>query len=314
MIKVEHLTKRFGPTVAVSDVSFSVPKGEVLGFLGPNGAGKTTTMRVLTGYLCADEGTVRIDGAEVSQDSIDIRRTIGYLPENAPLYSDMSVVGYLIFIARLRGMREVKKNLQAMIEACGLERVLKKDIGELSKGYRQRVGLAQAMIHDPEILILDEPTSGLDPAQIIEIRNLIKKIGREKTIILSSHILPEVSATCDRILIIDRGKIVADGTAEELSRQARGEAKIIAVFKDTPHHEVEVAISALAGVSLCRPIGEEGKKTRWEILVSGTEDVGEQIYNLAKDKGWTLTELTHRQADLEDIFLKITDRGKEFNA
>ena len=262
MIEVEHLTKCFGSTVAVSDVSFSVPRGQVLGFLGPNGAGKTTTMRVLTGYFPADEGGVRIDGSLVSQDSIDIRRMIGYLPENAPVYTDMNVVDYLIFIARMRGMHDVKPRLEVMIETCGLEQVLKKDIGELSKGYRQRVGLAQAMIHDPEILILDEPTSGLDPAQIIEIRNLIKEIGKEKTVILSSHILPEVSATCARILIIDNGKIVADGTALELSRQAKGEAKIIAAFKNAPPGEVEAAVSAIEGVSHCRQIGCEGEEVR----------------------------------------------------
>lgn len=311
MIEVEHLSKRFGPTKAVSDISFSVARGEVLGFLGPNGAGKTTTMRILTSYLSADEGRVSIKGVDISRNNLEFRRMIGYLPENAPLYSDMNVVDYLVFIARMRGMRKLQKRLQAMIELCGLERVLKKDIGELSKGYRQRVGLAQAMIHDPDILILDEPTSGLDPAQIIEIRKLLKEIGKEKTVILSSHILPEVSATCDRILIIDRGKIVADGTAEELSRQAQGEEKIIASFKNAQPEQIKTAISALEGVSLCRQLPNE---TEWEILAGRGGDIEERIFRLVVEKGWILTALTPQRINLEDIFLRITTKGKENDA
>jgi ABC-2 type transport system ATP-binding protein len=294
MIEVEHLTKRFGPTKAVSDISFSVARGEVLGFLGPNGAGKTTTMRIMTGYLPADEGRVAINGVDISRNSLEFRRVIGYLPENAPLYSDMNVVDYLVFIARMRGMRKTQKRVQEMIDLCSLERVLKKDIGELSKGYRQRVGLAQAMIHDPDILILDEPTSGLDPAQII------------KTVILSSHILPEVSATCDRILIIDRGKIVADGTAEELSRRAQGEEKVIASFKNAPPEQIRTAISALEGVSVCRQLPDE---TGWEILAGREGDIEERIFHLAVEKGWVLTALTPQRINLEDIFLRITTQG-----
>ena len=212
MIEVKNLTKRYGLTVAVDNVSFDANAGEVLGFLGPNGAGKTTTMRILTCYLSADEGTAKVAGYDVFEESIEVRKRIGYLPESAPLYMDMGVIDYLKFIAQIRHIPKSQRQerIKAVIDTCGLEKVIQKDVGELSRGYRQRLGLAQSLIHDPPILILDEPTSGLDPSQIIEIRNLIKAIGKEKTIIFSTHILPEVSATCSRILIINDGQIVAN--------------------------------------------------------------------------------------------------------
>ena len=224
MIEVKNLTKRYGPTVAVDNVSFSAKSGEVLGFLGPNGAGKTTTMRVLTCYLSADEGNATVDGYDVFDQSVEVRKRIGYLPESAPLYTDMGVIDYLKFIAQVRDIPKSQRQQRTkeVIDICGLERVIQKDVGELSKGYRQRLGLAQSLIHDPPILIMDEPTSGLDPNQIIEIRNLIKEIGKEKMIIFSTHILPEVSATCSRILIINNGKIVANGSPESLADRAKG--------------------------------------------------------------------------------------------
>ena len=225
MIEVRELTKSYGTTVAVNKVSFDAHAGEVLGFLGPNGAGKTTTMRILTCYLSADAGSATVAGHDVFEESVEVRKQIGYLPESAPLYSDMGVIEYLNFMTQVRHIpkSQRKERTRAVIDICGLEGVIQKDIGELSKGYRQRVGLAQSLIHDPPILILDEPTSGLDPSQIIEIRNLIKNIGQEKLVLFSTHILPEVSATCSRILIINNGKIVANGTPEELSSQAEGE-------------------------------------------------------------------------------------------
>ena len=214
MIEAKNLTKRFGDTLAVDTISFTVNKGGIVGLLGPNGAGKTTTMRILTCYLAADSGTATIAGKNVFTQSLEVRRCIGYLPENNPLYTEMGVVDYLKFIAQIRHIprKKIKTQVKEMVEVCGLEPVLNKKIDELSKGFRQRVGLAQAMIHNPEVLIFDEPTVGLDPNQIVEIRELIKRMGAEKTVILSSHILPEVSATCKQVIIMNRGRIVASGT------------------------------------------------------------------------------------------------------
>ena len=223
-IVVENLTKKYGAQRAVDDISFKVKTGEILGFLGPNGAGKTTTMKAITTYLTPNEGNIYVGDFSVNDKPEDVKKSIGYLPENNPLYSDMPVLDYLKFVAKLQGIEKskIKGKLLEMIRITGLEGEKHKKINELSKGYKQRVGLAQALIHDPEVLILDEPTSGLDPNQIVEIRELIKKIGREKTVILSSHILAEVEATCDRILIINKGKIVADGTSKDLRKQSEG--------------------------------------------------------------------------------------------
>ena len=224
MIEVKGVTKTFGETVAVDNLSFEVKRGEVLGFLGPNGAGKTTMMRIITCYMPANDGTVTVAGHDTLADSFHVRERIGYLPESAPLYLDMDVTDYLSFVAQVRGIASDARRdrIKKIAEVCGLEEVIGQDIGTLSKGFRQRVGLAQALIHNPDILILDEPTTGLDPAQIIEIRELIKRIGKEKTVILCSHILPEVSATCDRILIINEGRKVASGTPDELAAATEG--------------------------------------------------------------------------------------------
>ena len=224
-IVVENLTKKYGVQKAVNDVSFRINTGEVVGFLGPNGAGKTTTMKMITCFMAPTDGDVSVEGASVLADPETVKKKIGYLPENNPLYLDMPIVEYLRFTAEIQGVAvsDVPSRIAAMIESCGLGTEKHKTIGELSKGYRQRVGLAQAMIHDPEVLIFDEPTSGLDPNQIVEIRKLIKELGKEKTVILSSHILSEVEATCGRILIINKGRIVADGTADTLRQQARGQ-------------------------------------------------------------------------------------------
>ncbi|MBN1546016.1 MAG: ATP-binding cassette domain-containing protein, partial [Syntrophaceae bacterium] len=224
MIEVERITKRYADTVAVDALSFQVQKGEILGLLGPNGAGKTTTMRILTGYLAADAGNATVAGWDVAEHSLEARSHIGYLPENNPLYQDMDVRAYLSFIAAMRGLprAELRNRVNHVVEMTGLDKMVHKLIGELSKGYCQRVGLAQAMVHDPEILILDEPTVGLDPNQIVEIRSLIRSFGKEKTVILSSHILPEVAATCSRIIILNRGKLAGSGTPEEMAARSRG--------------------------------------------------------------------------------------------
>jgi len=221
MIKVEGLTKRYGDVTAIEDLSFQVEKGEIVGFLGPNGAGKTTTMRIITGFLASTDGTVSVSGQDIFEKPMEVKKRIGYLPEQPPLYADMTVAGYLKFVAKIKGVpRSTRADaIDRMVERCGLKDVRKKIIGKLSKGYRQRVGLAQAMIHDPQVLILDEPTIGLDPKQIIEIRELVKSLAGDQTIILSTHILPEVTMICQRCLIIDRGRIVADDSLEALTAE-----------------------------------------------------------------------------------------------
>ncbi len=310
MINARHLAKNFGPTMALKEITFEVAKGEVLGFLGPNGAGKTTTMRILTCYHPADTGTATIAGFDVFENPLEVRKLIGYLPENNPLYTDMGIVDYLDFIARVRGIPSSRKREQIkyVIELCGLQSELRKDIGELSKGYRQRVGLAQALIHDPDILILDEPTIGLDPTQIIEIRELIKAIGKEKTIILSSHILPEVSATCDRIIIISQGEIVGTGTPEEMAARAKG-GEIIYITVRGPFEEVQQKLKTLKNVKevvLCINRGEG--LNQFEIKSDIGIDLSEELFFLVSQNGWSLTELYKETANLEDIFLQLTTK------
>jgi ABC-2 type transport system ATP-binding protein len=310
MINAKHLAKNFGPTMALKEITFEVAKGEVLGFLGPNGAGKTTTMRILTCYHPADTGTATIAGFDVFENPLEVRKLIGYLPENNPLYTDMGIVDYLQFIAQIRGIPSSKKRNQIkyVIELCGLQSELRKDIGHLSKGYRQRVGLAQALIHDPDILILDEPTIGLDPTQIIEIRELIKTIGKEKTIILSSHILPEVSATCDRIIIINQGEIVGRGKPEEMAARAQGgEITYITVRGPLEAvHEKLKAVPTVQEVVLCTDKG--GGLNQFEIKSDIGVDLSEELFFLVTNNGWSLTELYKETANLEDIFLKLTTK------
>lgn len=310
MIEVRNLTKRFGPTVAVNDVSFDVPGGEVVGFLGPNGAGKTTTMRVLTCYLPADSGKVTVSGFDIFEHPVEVRRRIGYLPESAPLYLEMGVVEYLQFVAGMRGIPppEHGSRIRRMIEICGLGPMLQKNIGELSKGFRQRVGLAATLIHDPEVLVLDEPTTGLDPNQIIEIRELIKQIGRAKTVILSTHILPEVEATCSRVLIINDGSIVASGTTEELTRMAAGKSTIQVAFK-APPQAVEPKLRAVPGVETLRSLSDhwpEDGRSRYEVVSPSGGDMEEALFRLAVDNGWVMTELHSTVLSLEQVFLQLT--------
>ncbi len=310
MITASHLSKNFGPTKALNDVSFEVKKGEVLGFLGPNGAGKTTTMRILACYHPANSGTATIAGFDVFENPLEVRKLIGYLPENNPLYMDMGVVDYLEFIAKIRAIppSKRKEQIRHVIELCGLRKELGKDIGELSKGFCQRVGLAQALIHDPDILILDEPTIGLDPTQIIEIRELIKKIGKEKTIILSSHILPEVSATCDRIIIIHQGEIVGSGTPEEMANESKGE-EIIYITIRGPLKEIQSKLEAMEKIKEFKKIGgKEDGLNQFEIKSALGVDLSEELFFLVAQNGWSLTELHKETANLENIFLQLTTK------
>lgn len=306
MINVDRLTKTFGLERAVDDISFEVERGEVLGFLGPNGAGKSTTMRVLTCYLPPTAGHVTINGLDVTTDSLAVRRLIGYLPENTPLYPDMAVRDYLRFVAAIREMSpaDVRSRISYVVDVCGLTGVLSKRIETLSKGYRQRVGLAQAMLHDPEILILDEPTSGLDPNQIVEIRDLVLSLGQEKTVILSTHILPEVEASCDRVLIINRGKIVADGSPESLQAQFQGDQRLLFGISGDGTG-VEEALRGLYGIRVLEHAAENGA-TVFTLGVSGTEDVRPDLFRLAVQNQWILTELHREEARLEDVFRQLT--------
>ena len=305
-IVIERLTKKYGVQRAVDDISFKVKTGEVLGFLGPNGAGKTTTMKAITSYLIPDAGEIRVGDISVFQDPQEVKKVIGYLPEHNPLYTDMTVIDYLKFVAELQGIDKsrLRERLLEMVTVCGLEGEKHKKINELSKGYRQRVGLAQALIHDPDVLILDEPTTGLDPNQIVEIRELIKKIGREKTVILSSHILAEVEATCDRILIISKGKIVADGTAEELRKHAQGKEILRLTIEEADRNEVITALQELETVDLADPI--DGKEDSYEVQSRPELSSRKPIFQLCVEKGWMLTEMTPIVTKLEDIFHELT--------
>ncbi len=305
-IIVENLTKKFGTQRAVDNVSFIVKTGEVLGFLGPNGAGKTTTMRAITTFLTPNEGTIKIGNLSIYDHPDEIKKHIGYLPENNPLYQDMPVIDYLKFTAELYGIEKskIKSKILEMVNLCGLEGEKHKKIGELSKGYQQRVGLAQALIHDPEVLIFDEPTAGLDPNQIVEIRKLIKKIGKEKTVILSSHILAEVEATCDRIMIINKGKIVADGTSEELRKHAQGKEILKITIEDGDVNEIFKALQKIDSIEVVDFIDKN--LNSFEIQSKPEMSSKKAIFKMCVEKAWTLTELTPFETKLEDIFRELT--------
>lgn len=310
-IAVRNLVKRYGDTPAIDDISFDVKTGEILGFLGPNGAGKTTTMKIITCYIPPSSGTVEVDGLDIAARSLEVRRKIGYLPEMNPLYYDMNVLDYLEYSAQLHALRggAVQQRMKEMVHVCGLEEVRHKDIGELSKGYRQRVGLAQAMIHDPEVLILDEPTSGLDPNQIVEIRNLIKQLGRAKTVVLSTHILSEVQATCDRVLIIHEGKIVADGTPAQLQQDFQGADTITLEVRAPgadPLKDVAPKLRAVAYVSGVSLIDHADAACRFEIHAEKGNDIREPLFRIAVSEGWVVLEMHRRVTTLEEVFHKLT--------
>ncbi|MFP4469602.1 MAG: ATP-binding cassette domain-containing protein [Bacteroidota bacterium] len=305
-IVVKNLTKIYGTQRAVDDISFRVKTGEVLGFLGPNGAGKTTTMKAITTYLNPDEGDIKVGEFSIHEHPEDIKRNIGYLPESNPLYQEMPIIDYLKFVANLQGIpsEKIKERIREMVLVCGLEGEKHKKISELSKGYRQRVGLAQALIHDPEVLILDEPTTGLDPNQIVEIRELIKKIGREKTVILSSHILAEVEATCDRIMIINKGKIVADGTSEELRKHAQGKEILKVTIEGAENNDAFEKLSSLETVELVDRINA-GAGT-FEVQSRQGQSSRKAIFRLCVDNNWVLTQLCPVETKLEDVFRELT--------
>ena len=305
MIEVRTLSKSYGAERAVDAISFEVAQGEIIGFLGPNGAGKTTTMKVITGYLPPTEGTALINGLNVSEHPLEIREQIGYLPESTPLYSDMVTWDYLAFVAAMRGIPKERHNdrIVEMARACGLREVLAKRIDTLSKGYRQRVGLAQAMIHDPPILILDEPTSGLDPNQIVEIRELIRSIGHHKTVVLSTHILPEVQVSCDRVIIINQGRIVADGSPDELQSSLSGEERIEFSVRASEEDVSRVLSDWDAARMIDRTIDTSGEL---QFTLAAERDIRADLFRLAVAHGWTLTGLTRKQSSLEDVFRQLT--------
>lgn len=306
-ILVQNLSKNYDQRPAVDDISFEVKTGEILGFLGPNGAGKTTTMKIITCYLAASKGDVLVNNKSIHDDQEAVKQLIGYLPENNPLYEDMTVMDYLNYTAQLQRIKPdiINKRIIEMIRLCGLDIEKHKLISELSKGYRQRVGLAQAMIHDPEILILDEPTTGLDPNQIIEIRNLIRELGKEKTVILSTHILPEVEATCDRILIINKGKIVADGTPETLRKQSQGNELLRISIEDyDSRDELINKVQALETVGMIDSLN--GLNNSFMVTSREGKSSKRDIFNLCVDNKWFLSEMTPVETKLEDIFRNLT--------
>ncbi|MCC6461823.1 MAG: gliding motility-associated ABC transporter ATP-binding subunit GldA [Saprospiraceae bacterium] len=301
-VKVKNLSKVYGAQRAVDDLSFEARKGEVLGFLGPNGAGKTTTMKIITGYLPQTEGQVEVCGFDVNARPMEARACIGYLPEHNPLYKDMYVREYLEFTAGLHAIARVRQRVDEMVERTGLSSHRHKHIGELSKGYRQRVGLAQAMLHDPQVLILDEPTSGLDPNQIVEIRQLIKELGREKTVILSTHILGEVEAVCDRAIIINQGKIAADATISDLKKQFTGQSIVTVEFGKPVDKKL---LAGIAGVQAVQSLGGN----RWQLSAATDHDLRADVSAFASQQGLPLLELHKEVFSVEEVFQQLTKQG-----
>ncbi len=301
MIQVQNLSKHYGPVPAVHDLNFTVQKGEVVGFLGPNGAGKTTTMRILTGYMPPTSGCTRIAGYDTLTQSIEARRHIGYLPESVPLYPEMSVRGYLNFMARLRGVQSRQAAVQRAMEMVNITERANTLIGKLSKGYRQRVGLAQALVHNPDVLILDEPTIGLDPRQIIEVRELIKQLAGQHTVLLSTHILPEVEQICTRVLIINKGQIVTEGAPNSLSAHLR-QGERVTVQVTSGGADITPTLSKIGGIQSIIPLDHD----RYEIRTAPGQDVRAQIAAAIVHQGWGLLELHATSMSLEDIFLQLT--------
>jgi len=306
MIDVKTISKRFGATVAVDKVTFTVEKGEIVGFLGPNGVGKSTTMRILTTYLIPDEGTAAVEGFDIVAQPQEVRALVGYLPESVPLYNEMRVEEYLYFIAQARRipLRERARRVEAIIDRVGLRAVTKKNCGNLSKGFRQRVGVAQALIHDPPVLVLDEPTSGLDPQQIIEIRDLIRNISAEKVVVFSTHILQEIEAICKRIVIINQGRIAANGTPAELARKVLGGIRFRGRVQGGAD-EVRESLARLEGVRDVHVEQQNGTAT-FRLVFTKPEDPGLAFGRLAHEKGWPVLEASTEKSSLEDVYLAIT--------
>jgi ABC-2 type transport system ATP-binding protein len=307
LITVENLSKRYATKTAIEGMSFQVEKGEILGFLGPNGAGKTTTMRIITGYMPASEGTVRVDGYDVFDNPLDVRRRIGYLPENPPLYLEMTVTGYLRFVAKIKGVPKDKihQEVARVMERASIADVKERIIAKLSKGYKQRVGIAQALLNDPPVLILDEPTIGLDPKQIHEVRELVKDLAGQHTVVLSTHILPEVEQTCHRVIIIDRGKIVAVDTPQNLRLQLQG-AERVSIEVQGPASEIISKLKAMPGVVNIQKIAENDSRHRFQVEGELRKDIRSDLARMIVQNGWGLYELQSATMSLEDIFLKLT--------
>ena len=307
MIEVQHLTKRYGPVTAVEDVSFRVERGEILGFLGPNGAGKTTTMRILTGYMPATDGKAIVAGFDVFDQPVEAKRRTGYLPETPPLYPDMSVIEYLTFVAKIKGVPAAERSsrIQAVMDRTRILDVANRLCSRLSKGYRQRVGLAQALIHNPDVLILDEPTAGLDPKQIIETRELIKELAGNHTIILSTHILPEVSQTCQRVVIINKGHVVAVDTPDNLTARLRG-SETMYLQVDAHGADVSAALGRVAGVRRVVESDHRQGMVGYEVESERGHDVRRDLARAVVTSGWGLLELRPMRMSLEEIFLSLT--------
>jgi gliding motility-associated transport system ATP-binding protein len=308
MIHIESLTKYYNDLCAVDQISFDITKGEIMGLLGPNGAGKTTTLQILTGFLRPTAGSIRVKDYSIDEDSLQIKKLLGYLPESAPLYHDMLVYDYLDYVANLRGIDSLKKisRIRHLADLCGISEVMHKTINELSKGFKQRVGLAHAMMDDPEILVLDEPTSGLDPNQIIEIRDIIKQIGKEKTVILSTHILSEAEATCDRIVIINKGKIVANDTTQTLKQSASGSNLINISLQNAEFESVKQQLTSISEISDIVQVSNDSGILNLKLTCMSSADIRGDVYKKVRQTDWILIEMHQETQTLENIFRELT--------
>ena len=315
MIRIDSLSKDFGSVKAVRSISFSLNDGEIVGFLGANGAGKSTTLKMMTGYLTPTAGNVYVDDQNIIDNSLDIQKQIGYLPELNPLYAEMKVHEYLKFHAEIRHIigEEFNKALKRVVGECGLKGVVHRTVGNCSKGYKQRIGLAAAMIHDPKILILDEPVSGLDPNQIVEIRELIKKLGKEKLVLMSSHILQEIQATVDRIIIIHEGKIIADGTSEELISDSKGMTQLHLEISGSEENDIQDMKAVIPSITV-NSIKKDGPLVQVILEYQNTVDPRKDVFEYAVEKGWIITEMSATKRNLEDIFRHLTTNGDVGNA
>ena len=307
MIRIENLSKNYDTVQAVKSISFSLKDGEIVGFLGANGAGKSTTLKMMTGYLTPTSGNVYVDDKNIIDNCIEIQNQIGYLPELNPLYTEMKVHEYLKFHAEIRNItgEEFKNSLKKVVSECGLQGVVHRTVGNCSKGYKQRIGLAAAMIHNPKILILDEPVTGLDPNQIVEIRSLIKKLGKEKLVLMSSHILQEIQATVDRIIIIDQGKIVADGTSEELIAGSKGNSKLNIEIYNADENDIENMKAVISAITI-KGLNKTDDKIQLSLEYKNNSDPRKDVFNYAVEKGWIITEMIVSKRNLEDLFRNLT--------
>jgi ABC-2 type transport system ATP-binding protein len=308
MIKIQDLTKYYSSTCALDHLNVDIQKGEIVGLLGPNGAGKTTTLRILTCYMPPSSGNIQVKDFDIRNNSLEIKKLIGYLPESAPVYRHMIVYDYLKYVAAIREIPKdaQDKRIHELADLCGLNDVMHKNVEELSKGYKQRVGLAHAMMSDPEILVLDEPTSGLDPNQIVEVRDIIRAIGKQKTVILSTHILSEVEATCDRVIIINKGKLVADDLMKNLQKSAGEQYVLSLTLANASFKDVESKLSQIPGIGKVKYMGEQGGLVQCELYCSTNDDIRPAIYGEIKKQDWVLVEFIQQRTSLESIFRKIT--------